>query len=195
MEKITNKQTQGVPEPTLRRMTTYLVFLRSIKEKGREYVSAPHIAEELKLDATQVTKDLAYTGVAGKTRIGYDVVLLIELIEEFLGYKRTDLAFLVGAGNLGSAILKYDGFNITGLKIVAAFDTDPEKIGNKIGKVDVFHLDKFRNLAERLHVQIGIITTPAYIAQSVADLMVGWGIKAIWNFSPVSIRVPEGIIV
>lgn len=195
MEKQINKQNQGVPEPTLRRLTTYLVFLKNIKESGKELVSAPFIAEELKFDATQVTKDLAYTGIVGKTRVGYEINSLIKVVEEFLGYNRTDLAFLVGTGNLGSALLKYNGFNETGLKIVAAFDTDPDKVKTTIGDVEIFHLDKFRNLAERLHVRIGIITTPATVAQSVADLMVGWGIKAIWNFSPLPIRVPENIIV
>ncbi len=185
----------GVPEPTIRRLPTYLAYLRTIQKTGAEKISAPQIARDLNSDSTQVTKDLSYTNIVGKTRIGYNVAELIDALEEFLGYNRTNLAFLVGAGNLGSAILKYEGFTSTGLKIVAAFDTDPEKIGKKIGNIDIFHIDKFKNLTERLHCQIGIITTPAEISQSIAEMMISWGIKAIWNFSPVTVRVPEGIIV
>jgi redox-sensing transcriptional repressor len=185
----------GVPEPTIRRLPSYLAFLKTVKESGKENISAPQIARELKSDPTQITKDLAYTGVTGRTRIGYNVAELLAALEEFLGYNRTNLAFLVGAGNLGTALLKYEGFTNSGLKIVAAFDIDPSKVGKQIGDIDIFHLQKFKNLAERLHCKIGIITTPAEISQNIAEMMISWGIKAIWNFSPATIRVPEGIIV
>jgi len=186
---------QGVPEPTVRRLPNYLTLLKNIQNTGTENISAPQIARELSFDPTQVTKDLSYTGIIGKTRIGYNINDLIFALEEFLGHNRTNLAFLVGAGNLGSALLKYEGFSNTGLKIVAAFDNDIQKVGKKIGNIDIFHLDKFKNLAERLHCQIGIITTPSVVSQSIAEMMISWGIKAIWNFTPVIIRVPEGIII
>lgn len=187
-------KTSGVPEPSVRRMPDYLNYLRLLKNKGRDYVSAPYIAKDLNLDATQVAKDLAYTKATGKPRVGYNLNALIASIEEFLGLNRTDLAFLVGAGSLGEALIKYEGFGYFGLNIVAAFDTDENKIGQEIHGVKVFHIDKLRELAERLHPVLGIITTPAAPAQQVADLMVGWGIKAIWNFTPCSIKVPEKII-
>ena len=194
MKKITQRL-QGVPEPTVRRLPNYLTHLKSVANNDVEYISAPQIARNLDLDPTQVTKDLAYTGISGKTKIGYKIEDLTRALEEFLGYNRTNLAFLVGAGNLGSALLKYEGFAVSGFKIVAAFDTDLEKVGQKIGDIDILHLDKFKNLTERLHCQIGIITTPAEVSQSVAEMMISWGIKAIWNFTPVTIRVPSGIII
>jgi redox-sensing transcriptional repressor len=193
--KSKEKKYIGVPEPTIRRLPTYLSFLKVIMESGKENISAPQMARDLKSDSTQITKDLAYTGVTGRTRIGYNVAELVAALEEFLGYNRTNLAFLVGAGNLGAALLKYEGFTNSGLKIVAAFDIDPDKVGKQIGDIDIFHPDKFKNLAERLHCKIGIITTPAEISQNIAEMMISWGIKAIWNFSPTTIRVPEGIIV
>ena len=191
----TQKRQQAVPEPTVRRMPQYLHLVRALREKGDLYVSAPVIARMLNLDPTQVVKDMAYTGVSGKTRIGFSTEELQLALEDFLGYNRKHEAFLVGAGYLGSALIQYQGFREAGMKIVAAFDTDKRKFGTEIQGVPVFSLEKFRDLASRLHISIGIITTPAGAAQSVADLMVVWGIKAIWNFAPVALKVPEQIIV
>ena len=185
----------NIPEPTVRRMPSYLSHLKILKSKGEMYVSAPQIAKNLNLEATQVTKDLSYTKIVGKTRVGYEISELITVLSEFLGFHQIKDAFLVGAGNLGEALIKYEGFKDFGLKIVAAFDINEKIVGKKIVGVDILHLDEFRNLAEKMNVVLGIITTPASEAQSVADLMVGWGIKAIWNFSPTTIKVPEGVIV
>jgi redox-sensing transcriptional repressor len=106
-----------------------------------------------------------------------------------------DNAFLVGAGSLGSALLHDSGLHHFGLNIEAAFDINPATIGRKINDVEVFHIDQFRDLAQELKVIMGIITVPAENAQTVADLMVAWGIKAIWNFTPARIKVPDDIIV
>lgn len=186
---------QAVPEPTVRRMPSYLHLLKESKNRKDQYISAPTIARILHLDPTQVVKDLSFTGAVGKPRVGYLVDELVDTLEEFLGYNRNHEAFLVGAGYLGSALLQYDGFRDAGMKIVAAFDTDKRKIGTEICGVPVFNLDKFRDLAGRLHITIGIITTPAAVAQATADLMVGWGIKAIWNFAPIPLKVPDHVFV
>lgn len=198
MEASENKSTQqpkAIPEPTIRRMPKYHDYVKRKKQEGEKYLSAPRIAHRLRLDATQVTKDLAYTGITGKTKVGYNVDDLLAAIEEFLGFNHQDHAFLVGAGSLGTALVGYPGFEEYGVKIIAAFDNHPAKIGTKIRGVPVMHIDKFGDLVDRMHVSFGIITTPAEYAQQIADLMVTWGIKAIWNFSPVNILVPEHIIV
>lgn len=189
------KKIQPVPEPSVRRMPQYLHLIRTLREQGEMYVSAPTIARLLHVDPTQVVKDMSYTGVSGKTRIGFSTEELQLALEEFLGFNRKHEAFLVGAGYLGSALIQYQGFREAGMKIVAAFDTDKKKIGTEIQGVPVFDLEKFRDLAARLHITIGIITTPPGAAQSIADLMVVWGIKAIWNFAPTALKVPEHIIV
>jgi redox-sensing transcriptional repressor len=189
------KKSVAVPEPTVRRLPTYLNIAKNLLENGEMHVSAPALARILKIDPTQVTKDLSYTTATGKTRVGYQLDELIVSIEDFLGYNRNNEAFLVGAGHLGNALIQYQGFRDSGMRIVAAFDTDKKKIGHEIAGVPVFDLEKFRDLAGRLHITIGIITTPPSAAQNIADLMVGWGIKAIWNFAPVSLIVPEHIIV
>ncbi len=194
MEANENK-IKGIPEPTVRRMPQYHNYVKNKKIQGEIYLSAPAIGRSLRLDSTQVTKDLAYTGVAGKPRIGYHVETLLAAIETFMGFNQIDHVFLVGAGNFGTALVGYPGFDEYGVKIVAAFDNDPKKIGSKIRGVPVFHIDKFRDLAQEMNVKFGIITTPPQNAQQVADLMISWGILAIWNFTPVNIQVPKHIII
>jgi redox-sensing transcriptional repressor len=189
------KKPVGVPEPTVRRMPNYLNLLKSMQKEGDLFVSAPYIARLQGLDNTQVVKDLAYTGITGKPRVGYSIEELIHALEDFLGFNRKHEAFLVGAGFLGSALIQYQGFKESGMRIVAAFDIDKQKVGREIGGVPVFHLEKFRDLASRLHISMGIISTPAGAAQNIADLMAGWGIKAIWNFAPVTIKVPDHVFV
>ncbi|MFO1478461.1 MAG: redox-sensing transcriptional repressor Rex [Verrucomicrobiota bacterium] len=184
-----------VPEPSLRRLPLYHRFLKDWQESGREYVSCTDIGAALDSDPTQVRKDLEAVGIVGRPRIGYAVASLLEGLEHFLGWKNVNEAFLVGAGSMGSALLGYDKFEQYGLRIVAAFDVDKSKAGGKIHGKHVLPLEKLPNLAVRMHVLIGIITVPAAGAQAVADLMVRGGIRAIWNFAPVRLRVPENVIV
>ena len=194
MKSTKKSKSVGVPAPTVRRMPKYLNYLKNKVSEGKVNISAPAIARDLKLDSTQVTKDLSYTGIVGKTKIGYNVIELLESLNEFLGFNRKNEAFLLGAGNLGKALIGYSGFKDFGVKIVAAFDTNPEIIGTEISGVPVFHIDKFRDLSDRLHITFGILTTPEAVAQNMTDLMVAWGVNAIWNFTPVNIKVPENVI-
>lgn len=189
------QKTSGVPEPTIRRLPAYLNLIRRLSREGVMQISSTAIAKELMLDSTQVTKDIAFTGVTGKTRVGFEIFELIDAIEEFLGFKRTDQAFLVGTGKLGSALMGYSGFNIKGLKIIAAFDVDEDLVGTEIEGIPILHYNKLKNLAERMHIRIGIITSPASKAQEVADAMVESGISGIWNFTPSNIKVPDNVVV
>ncbi len=184
-----------VPEPTLRRLPLYHRFLQELQQPGREHVSCTDISLNLKLDSAQVRKDLEAAGIVGRPRVGYVLSDLVDQIESFLGWKNVNEAFLVGAGSLGAALLGYKKFEQCGLKIVAAFDTDPAKQGTRIHEKLVLPLAKLVDLTKRMHTLIGIITVPAAQAQEVADLMVAGGMRAIWNFAPVRLRVPEHIIV
>jgi len=183
------------PEPTLKRLPLYHRFLKKLQPAGKESVSCTDIGAELKLDPTQVRKDLELAGITGRPRIGYAVSSVIDGIEEFLGWKKVNEAFLVGAGSMGAALLGYRKFEECGLKIVAAFDTDPLKIGRTVRDKHVLPIEKLADLAQRMHVLIGIITVPAAEAQAVADLLVTGGIRAIWNFAPIRLRVPPNVIV
>lgn len=184
-----------IPEPTLRRLPGYLSFLKALKANNVEFVSSGQIAANFKMDSTLVTKDLAYTGIKGRTKIGYEVDKLIDTIIIFLDFNKYEKAFLFGAGNLGKALMKYQGLRNYGLNIIAGFDSDPGIINTVLGEIRIYPVDEFRDLSRKSSVRLGIITTPDAKAQETADLMVAWGIKAIWNFTPQSIKVPDNIIV
>lgn len=183
------------PLPTVRRLPVYLAILRDLHERGTEQVSATYIATELGLESIQVRKDLAHTGIVGKPGVGFTIVDLIEKIEAFLGWDNTTDAFLVGAGSLGTALLGYTGFKRYGLNIAAAFDADPEKVGQSIHGKRVLPMEKLGDLTGRMHIHMAILTVPAEAAQGVADTLVAAGIRAIWNFTAVSLKVPPQVIV
>lgn len=189
------KDNRAVPVPAIQRMPFYLAFVKGLQKQGRQFVSSTQIADYMGIDPTQVTKDLSYTDIVGKTRVGYEVDSFITIINEFLGFTIMDSAFLVGAGSLGSALLQDGGLLHFGLNIEAAFDIDPYKTGTKVNGIEILHIDQFRDMAAERKVIIGIITVPVENAQAVADLMVAWGIRAIWNFTPSRLKVPENIIV
>jgi len=186
---------EPVPEPTLRRLPRYYHLLRRLQENGQEIVSATMMAEELGIHHTQVRKDLAATGSVGKPKVGHRVDDLIQSIERFLNWNNSSDAFLVGAGNLGLALLGYQGFEKAGIKIVAAFDSNPEKVGKQFQGVTVLPTEKFEDLAKRMHISIGIIAVPEVHAQETANMMVRSGIQAIWNFAPLTLDLPQNMIV
>ncbi len=185
----------AVPIPTLRRLPGYLNYFKSLKINNVEYVSSSKIAAVFKMDPTLVTKDLSHTGIKGRTKVGYNVAELIDSIISFLDFNTCEEAFLFGVGNLGRALINYDALNQYGMKIVAGFDVDPGVINTGIKDVKIHKLDDFRDLSQKHKARVAIITTTEGSAQEVADLAVAWGIKAIWNFTPQSIKVPEDVIV
>ncbi|MGA7832688.1 MAG: redox-sensing transcriptional repressor Rex [Terracidiphilus sp.] len=192
---IQRPEAPSIPQPSLKRLPQYHHYLVDLEAMGVNQVSCSAIGRDLSLVPVQVRKDLQYTGIIGRPKTGYSVSELIMAIETFLGWNNVNEAFLVGVGNLGTALLGHERFSQFGLRIVAAFDTDPTKIGQWIHEKAVLSLDKLADLAPRMSIHLGIITTPAQVAQAVADEMVKGGIQAIWNFAPVKLKVPEQIIV
>jgi len=186
---------ESVPEPTLRRLPCYYHYLVRLREKGQEMISAAQIGEDLGVHHTQVRKDLAFTGSQGRPKVGHRVADPVASVESYLNWYNATDAFLVGVGHMGTALLGYEGFERAGVKIVAAFDTNPRIIGKKIQGVSVLPLEKFTDLARRMHIGIGILTVPADAAQDVAEMMIASGIQAIWNFAPVVPDVPREVIV
>lgn len=182
-------------EPTLRRLPNYLHLLQQILLDGNLNISAPTIGRELNCDPTQVVKDLSVTGVKGKPKVGYNIYELIKAIESYLGFNKVNEAFLVGAGNLGKALMSYQEGQGLGLKILAAFDVSEHIVGKKCSGIQVLHMDQFMELSKRLGIKIGIIATPAEAAQDIADSMVKSGIRAIWNLSPSFLKLPNDIVV
>ncbi len=189
------KNYQKVPEPTLRRLPWYLSNVKLLKQRGEHYVSSTQISKEINIDASQIAKDLSYVNISGRTRVGYEVDTLIEVLEDFLGFTGIHKAFLFGVGSLGGALLQDSGLKHFGLEIVAAFDVDPALVGTTLNDIPIYHSDEFVHKMSEYDVQIGVLTVPIEIAQSVTDMMVGGGLKAVWNFTPFRIRVPEHIVV
>lgn len=194
VDQITDKRDCIVPEPTLRRMPCYLTYLKLAQRDGLKMVSSSQIGRNMGVDPTQVTKDLSYTSIVGKTRVGYEVEPLIGELETFLRFNTMDNAYLFGAGSLGVALLLDHGLAQFGFGFVAAFDVNPDKIGLNIGGTTIYHVDDFAKV-RKADVKIGVLTVPVEQAQKVADLMVENGIEAIWNFTSVRISVPETVFV
>ena len=191
----TRKNTEKIPEPTLRRLPSYLSNAKLIREKGEKYVSSTQISKQINIDASQIAKDLSYVDIAGRTRVGYDIDLLIQVLEDFLGFTNMHKAYLFGVGSLGGALLRDSGLSHFGLQIVGAFDVNPDLVGTKINGIPIYHSDDFEKRMKLDGVNIGVLTVPIAIAQEISDKMIAGGIKAIWNFTPFRIRVPENIVV
>jgi redox-sensing transcriptional repressor len=184
-----------VPEPTLRRLPWYLAYAQLILKKGESFLSSTQIAKNIAVDASMVAKDLSYVNIAGRTRVGYDVKELVDVLEAFLGFTDSHNAFIFGVGNLGGALMHDNGLAQFGLEIVAGFDVKYELSGTSINHIPIHHLDRFAELQKQTGINIGILTVPVDKAQSVAESMVAGGIQAIWNFTPYRIRVPENVVV
>ena len=189
------KEADKVPEPTLRRLPWYLSNIKLMKEKGEQYVSSTQISKEINIDASQIAKDLSYVNISGRTRVGYNIDALIEVLESFLGFTNMHKAFLFGVGSLGAALLRDSGLHHFGLEIVAALDVNPELVGKDLNGIPIFHSDDFEAKMKEYDVNIGVLTVPINIAQEITNKMVDGGIKAVWNFTPFRIRVPENIVV
>ena len=189
------KEADKVPEPTLRRLPWYLSNIKLMKEKGEQYVSSTQISKEINIDASQIAKDLSYVNISGRTRVGYNIDALIEVLESFLGFTNMHKAFLFGVGSLGAALLRDSGLHHFGLEIVAAFDVNPELVGKDLNGIPIFHSDDFETKMKEYDVNIGVLTVPINLAQEITNKLVDGGIKAVWNFTPFRIRVPENIVV
>lgn len=192
---LSRKDTQRVPEPTLRRLPWYLSNVKLLKQQGERYVSSTQISKEINIDASQIAKDLSYVNICGRTRVGYEIDTLIAVLEDFLGFTNMHKAFLFGVGSLGGALLRDSGLKHFGLEIVAAFDVNPALVGTTLNGIPIFHSDDFEQKMQAFNVNIGVLTVPIEIAQCITNTMIRGGIKAVWNFTPFRIRVPDDIVV
>jgi redox-sensing transcriptional repressor len=176
-------------------MPSYLHIIRQIQREGYEFISGTLIAQELNLEPIQVRKDLSITGVIGRPKKGYPVNELVDAIERFLGWSATRDAVLVGAGNLGAALMGYQEFRLHGLSLVAAFDSDPQKIGKHIHGVPVLAASTMEIQVRGFGVKTAILTVPSSQAQGIAATLVAAGIEGIWNFTNVKLKVPDTVSV
>ncbi len=184
-----------VPEPTLRRLPWYLAFLKMAAARGETQMSSTQISRAINVSAPQIAKDLSCLEISGKTRIGYDVQLLISVLEQYLGFTKVHKAFLFGVGNLGAALLHDKGLSQYGLEILAGFDVNPWVVGTAIQGIPVYHISDYPAIQTTTNASIGILTVPVQKAQEVAEEIVQGGIRAIWNFTPFRIHIPEDIVI
>jgi redox-sensing transcriptional repressor len=184
-----------VPQPTIERLSAYLQCVRTLRADGVMTASSSAIAKRTGINPAQFRKDLSYFGEFGTPGLGYDVGELEAHLSRIMGLDRRHEVLLVGAGNLGSALSHYMGFDQRGFRIVAIFDVDPAKIGTALGGCVVQHLDELGRVNATLGVEIGVVAVPGVAAQEVVDKMVAGGLQAILNFAPVSILVRPGIAV
>ena len=184
----------NVPEPALRRLPWYLSYIKLLKKKGQTHVSSTQIAKKINVSSTQIAKDLSYVKVSGKTRVGYEIAVLIDVLEQFLGFTSQHRAVVLGVGSLGGALLSDSGLEQFGLRIIAGFDVSDGIIGCKINDIPVYNIENFAEHNKAIDADIAILTVPPDNAQEVADFAIKNGVRAIWNFTPFRIRVPEHIV-
>lgn len=181
--------------PTLKRLPSYYNIVCNALGAGEKYISSASIARVLDVDDTQVRKDIAAIGYAGKPKVGFDLIKFKVHLEEYLEFDKKRKSILIGAGNLGIALSRYQGFAKYGLSVVAIFDNDPLKIGLKIADKEVLSLEKLKETIVENNIKIAILTIPSNKAQETTDMLISLGIKAIWNFSPIALDVPSDVFV
>ena len=183
-----------VSQSVLKRLPGYLAYLKNMPEDAPTHISATALAGALGMGEVQVRKDLAIVSDGGRPKIGYLRESLIEDIEQFLGYDNTTDAVLIGAGKLGQALMGYSGFDEYGLNILAAFDVKPPMAETEYGQ-PIYTMDRLAGFCHENKELMGIITVPADHAQEVCDELIAGGCKAIWNFAPTHLDVPDHILV
>jgi redox-sensing transcriptional repressor len=180
-----------IPDETVRRLPVYLRGLLFLSDH-KQNISSRNLADFISVNDSQIRKDFSYFGVFGTPGVGYDIRKLIRQIKKMLNLSVSHKAALVGAGNLGSAILAYPGFRMYGFDIAAAFDNDPKKIGIEINNVRIEDISSLRTLKRR-KISLAIIAVPRDAAQQTADALVKAGVKGILNFSPLRITAPKKV--
>jgi redox-sensing transcriptional repressor len=181
------------PDVVIRRLPLYARSLRYLLDEGKTSVSSQELGERINVTAAQIRKDLSYFGEFGKQGIGYDVEKLLAQIEDILGLTEEWPVALIGIGHLGEAIARYEGFRQQGIRIAALFDNSPEKIGHEVNGMRVLPFEQIADSIGEQGIQMAIIAVPAGHAQEVADQLVVAGVRAILNYAPTVIQVPEGV--
>lgn len=180
---------------TIKRLSLYLRNLRKLKEDGEDTISSDKLTKLLNVTPEQFRKDLSYFGEFGKRGVGYNVERLTEEIEYILGIDQRWDIVLVGAGKLGSALLEFEGFSKSSIKIKYAFDNDENKIGKNRGGVKIYPIKDMKRIIKSNNIKIALISTPPDVAQEVASMLVDSGIKSILNFAPKVLNVPKSVLV
>lgn len=184
---------EQISKAAFRRLPRYHQILTAFEGVGREYISSRELSDILEINETLVRKDMADLKIRGRQNQGYSITTLKKRIEEFLGLEEVTEALVVGAGNLGTALATYSGFSGYGLKIVGLLDNDPERVGKWCDDLEIVDVNNLDSLIRNRGIKLVILTVPRAVAQQVTDVAVSAGVRAIWNFTPQELTVPEGV--
>ena len=184
-----------IPDASVARLPVYVRALYELMGEQVANVSSERLAEMAGVNAAKVRKDLSYLGSYGTRGVGYDVEYLLYQMNRELGLTKQWPIVIVGAGNLGSALANYGGFDERGYPVSGLVDVDPDKVGRTTNGVTVRHLDDLADMVDADGGSIGVIATPAAAAQDAADRLVRAGVRSILNFAPVVLNVPDGVSV
>ncbi len=184
-----------IPEVTVSRLPVYLRSLLEFSERGVQTVSSETLATATNVKAAKVRKDLSYMGSYGTRGVGYGVAQLIGQIRDRLGLNHDWNVGIAGAGNLGRALVNYKGFGERKVSISAVFDNDEAKVGERVAGIEIQHADTIEAAVRENDLHIGIVATPAAVAQNVTDSFVAGGIQGILNFAPMVLQVPDGVMI
>lgn len=186
---------RSIPEATVGRLPRYLQALAGMAADGTAVASSEELALAAGVTSAKVRKDLSHLGSYGTRGVGYDIAYLIHQIRRELGLTQDWGIAIAGIGNLGHALANYKGFGDRGFRVAALVDVDPAKVGERVGELEVVHIDTLPELVKELAIAIGVIATPATAVQDVADRMVAAGIRSILNFAPAPLVAPPGVSV
>ena len=186
---------RSIPEATVGRLPRYLQALAGMAADGTAVASSEELALAAGVTSAKVRKDLSHLGSYGTRGVGYDIAYLIHQIRRELGLTQDWGIAIAGIGNLGHALANYKGFGDRGFRVAALVDVDPAKVGERVGELEVVHIDSLPDLVKELALAIGVIATPATAVQDVADRMVAAGIRSILNFAPAPLVAPPGVSV
>lgn len=184
-----------IPKKAIYRLSIYHRCLQKLSDSGQKTVSSTTLAKAAGVKSAQLRRDLGYIGQIGTRGLGYPVTGLISTIREALGREQLQPVILVGAGNLGSALLRYQGFQKEGFEVVAAFDAKPDNARAKELKIPVHDVSKMEKFIVKNHVKLAILCVPIGFAQEVVNRLVACGIQGILNFSPIMLEVPADVTV
>ena len=182
-----------IPQKTIARALLYIRTLEGLAKRQQKFVSSEQLARLTGFTAVQIRKDISSFGKVGTPRIGYRARELKNVLEDFILQDHKVLVVLFGVGNLGTAILKYPGFHRDRVRIVAAFDTAPQKLGKKINGVTVYPFRRAPEIILKTRAKLGILAVPKERCQEVADFMAAVGLRGIVNFAPASVMVPSSM--
>ena len=184
-----------IPDIIIGRLPVYLRALQRLADKGVLNTSSQELGEMIGISAAQIRKDISQFGEFGKQGTGYSIPFLVDRLRDILKVDRVWDVAIVGMGDMGHALARYNGFTNRGFHVVMVFDNDPTKIGQKVGEFEIFNTSLLTEKLKQQKIKIAVLTAPAAAAQEIADQLVKSGVKAILNYAPISINVPEGVYV